>query len=319
MPRPSAQSDLTVYMRQINEVPLLSPDEEKTLGWRIINDDDQNAKEHMIKANLRLVIAISKNYAHRGLALADLVEEGNIGLIRAVEGFDPAQGARFSTYASWWIKQAIKRALANQSKTIRLPAHLVDKISRMRRTEHKLAEKLGRDPTPNELAAELGVTAAVVNHWKTVSMRPSSLDAPVGEDDGAEFGELIGDDRARSPFVEINDAQLKGEMEGLLVKLDNREREILKYRFGLEGAEEETLEDVGRRFHVTRERVRQIQNEALKKLREMMEENERITPLADLPDEETLRNAPMIAPPPPPPPRAKASAEKKRVRRKVAV
>lgn len=266
---------MKIYLREIGETGLITVQQEIELAARIKNGDEA-ARQLMIRANLRLVVKIANDYARYGLPLLDLISEGNIGLMKAVERFDPKKGGKLSTYAAWWIKQAIKRALANQSKTIRLPAHLVDKISRMRRTEHRLAEKLGRDPTPEELSEELNVAVAVVNHWKTVSMRPSSLDAPVGEDDGAEFGELIGDERARSPFLEINDAQLKGEMEGLLVKLDPREREILKYRFGLEGAEEETLEDVGKRFRVTRERVRQIQNEALKKMREMMEENERV-------------------------------------------
>jgi RNA polymerase primary sigma factor len=222
------------------------------------------------------VVKIAHDYARYGLPLLDLISEGNIGLMKAVERFDPKKGGKLSTYAAWWIKQGIKRALANQSKTIRLPAHLVDKIGRMRRTEHRLAEELGRDPTVDELALELDVSPAVVEHWQTVSLKPASLDAPLGDDDSAQFGDVVADDRATLPYDQINDSQLKTEVESLLVHLDDREREILKYRYGLQGVVEETLEDVGKRFRVTRERVRQIQNAAVAKLREMMEENARV-------------------------------------------
>jgi RNA polymerase primary sigma factor len=190
--------------------------------------------------------------------------------MKAVDRFDPAKGGKLSTYAAWWIKQAIKRALANQSKTIRLPAHLVDKISRMRKVQHRLTEQLGRDPTDEELAAQLDVTPATISHWQTVALRPTSLDAPIGSDDSGDFGDIIGDEKARTPFDQINDRQLKEEMLGLLDRLDHREREILKYRFGLGGARQETLETVGKRFDITRERVRQIQNAAILKLRDML-------------------------------------------------
>lgn len=307
---------MQIYLREIGRTALLTPQDEIRLAARI-KKGDEAARQLMIRANLRLVVKIANDYSRYGLPLLDLVSEGNIGLMKAVERFDPKKGGKLSTYAAWWIKQGIKRALANQSKTIRLPAHLVDKIARMRRSERKLADLLGRDPTPDELAKEVGVPVSVVNHWQLASMRPASLDAPVGDSDGAEFGELIGDDRARSPFHEINDEQLRTEMESLMVKLDHREREILKHRFGLQGVQEETLEDVGVRFKVTRERVRQIQNEALKKLRAMMLENERVTPLDELPDAASLREAHMIVPPPPPAPRA--STAKRRSRRKASV
>ncbi len=284
-----------IYLREIGQTALITVKDEIRLAARI-KRGDKAARDLMIRANLRLVVKIANDYARYGLPLLDLVSEGNIGLMKAVERFDPKKGGKLSTYAAWWIKQGIKRALANQSKTIRLPAHLVDKISKMRRADRKLSDKLGRDPTDFEIAKEMGVEPSTVTHWKTVSLRPSSLDAQVGDSDSASFGDLVGDDRARSPFDEINDGQLRTEMESLLVKLDHREQEILKHRFGLQGVEEETLEDVGKRFKVTRERVRQIQNEALKKLREMMEDNERVTPLDDLPDEEALRSAPMIVP-----------------------
>lgn len=271
---------MKIYLREIGQTALITPQDEIRLAARI-KRGDKKARDLMIRANLRLVVKIANDYSRYGLPLLDLISEGNIGLMKAVERFDPKKGGKLSTYAAWWIKQAIKRALANQSKTIRLPAHLVDKIARMRRSERKLAEKLSRDPTPAELAVEVGVSEAVINHWQTVSLRPSSLDAPVGEKDSAELGELVGDDRAKSPFDEINDVQLRTEMESLLVKLDKREREILKYRFGLQDVEEETLEDIGKRFKITRERVRQIQNSAISKLRGMMLENERVEDFED--------------------------------------
>jgi RNA polymerase primary sigma factor len=267
---------IKIYLREIGQTALLTPAEEIVLAARIKKGDEE-AKSLMIRANLRLVVKIAHDYSRYGLPLLDLISEGNIGLMKAVERFDPKKGGKLSTYAAWWIKQSIKRALANQSKTIRLPAHLVDKIARMRRTEHQLTERFGREPTVEELAIELQVEPSVVTHWQTVSLKPASLDAPVGDSDSSEFGELIGDDRARTPFDEINDRHLKLEMEGLLDRLDRRERDILKYRYGLKGARVETLETVGRRFKITRERVRQIQNAAVTKLRQMMDENARIS------------------------------------------
>ncbi len=275
------ESDKTIkiYLREIGQTPLLTPQQEIELAARIKKGDEE-AKSLMIRANLRLVVKIAHDYARYGLPLLDLISEGNIGLMKAVERFDPKKGGKLSTYAAWWIKQSIKRALANQSKTIRLPAHLVDKIARMRRVEHQLTEKFGREPTDEELAIALDVEPGVIRHWQTVSLKPASLDAPIGGDqDGSEFGELIGDERARNPFDEINDRQLKDEVEGLMDRLDRRERDILKYRFGLRGARVETLETVGRRFRITRERVRQIQNAAVGKLRQMMDENDRVNEL----------------------------------------
>jgi RNA polymerase primary sigma factor len=268
--------NIKIYLREIGQTALLTPKQEIELAARI-KRGDAKARQSMITANLRLVVKIAHDYARFGLPLLDLISEGNIGLMKAVERFDPKKGGKLSTYAAWWIKQAIKRALANQSKTIRLPAHLVDKIARMRRVEHHLTEKLGRDPTNDEVAHILDVSPSVVGHWQTVALRPASLDAPIGDGDGGEFGEIIGDDRARTPYDEINDRQLKQEVEGLLDRLDRREREILKYRYGLRGATVETLETVGKRFRITRERVRQIQNAAIDKLRDLMETNERVS------------------------------------------
>ncbi len=272
-------NSVKIYLKEIGQTALLTPKQEIELAAKI-KRGDKKARDLMIRANLRLVVKIAHDYARYGLPLLDLISEGNIGLMKAVERFDPKKGGKLSTYAAWWIKQAIRRALANQSKTIRLPAHLVDKISKMRRVEHALSEKLGRDPTPAEIARKLGVDASAVAQWQTAALKPASFDAPVGDEDSAALGDLVGDDRTVHPFDQINDAQLKEEVEGLLDRLDRREREILKHRYGLHGVKEETLEDVGKRFKITRERVRQIQNAALLKLREMMEDNERVEKIA---------------------------------------
>ena len=267
---------IKIYLREIGQTELLTRKQEVQLAAKI-KRGDKKARDLMIRANLRLVVKIAHDYARYGLPLLDLISEGNIGLMKAVERFDPKKGGKVSTYAAWWIKQSIRRALANQSKTIRLPAHLVDKISKMRKAERKLVEKFGRDPTNEELAAEVGVTPSTIGHWQTVSLKPTSLDAPIGEADGGDFGDIIGDDRAQTPYDLINDDQLKAEAEGLLDRLDRRERDIIRHRYGLRGVKVETLEDVGKRFKITRERVRQIQNAAILKLRDMMENNERVS------------------------------------------
>jgi len=264
---------IRIYMQEIGTVALLTPAEEVKLAAKIRRGDEA-ARKQMIRANLRLVVKIAQDYARYGLPLLDLISEGNIGLMKAVDRFDPRKGGKLSTYAAWWIKQAIKRALANQSKTIRLPAHLVDKIARMRKVERALMEKLGREPTEEEVGEEMNLPRATIAQWRAVVVRPTSLDAPLGDGDGASFGDIIGDDRARTPYDEINDKQLQEEIEERLDQLDRREREILKYRYGLRGAEPETLEDVGARFNITRERVRQIQNGALVKLRRLLENPE---------------------------------------------
>ncbi len=263
-----------LYLQEIGQVKLLTPQEEIELAAKI-KKGDKKAREHMIKANLRLVVKIARDYDGIGLPLLDLISEGNIGLMKAVERFDPAKGGKLSTYGSWWIKQSIKRALANQSKTIRLPVHLVDKISKMRRMGMKLHDELGREPTDEELAAELGTTASRVSLMRTASIRPTSLDAPIGDDSTNSFSDMVEDDRAVNPYEELEDKTVVTMLTDMVKHLDEREATILRFRFGLDGGTEKTLEEVGVKFGVTRERVRQIQNLALRKLRKMIEKLEK--------------------------------------------
>jgi RNA polymerase primary sigma factor len=271
--RYDADTAIKLYLREIGQVKLLTPQEEIELAARI-KKGDKKAREQMIKANLRLVVKIARDYDGIGLPLLDLISEGNIGLMKAVERFDPRKGGKLSTYGSWWIKQSIKRALANQSKTIRLPVHLVDKISKMRRIAMKLQEELGREPTDEELADELDMTATRVRQMRLASIRPASLDAPIGDDDSNNFSDLVEDENAITPYQDLEDKTVTGMLQDMVKHLDEREATILRYRFGLDGGTEKTLEEVGEKFGVTRERVRQIQNLALKKLRRMIEKLE---------------------------------------------
>jgi len=264
---------IKLYLREIGQVKLLTPQEEIDLAARI-KKGDKKAREHMIKANLRLVVKIARDYEGIGLPLLDLISEGNIGLMKAVERFDPAKGGKLSTYGSWWIKQSIKRALANQSKTIRLPVHLVDKISKMRRVAMQLQEEFGREPTDEELAEELQTTASRIAQMRMASIRPASLDAPIGDDESNSFSEVVQDENADTPYEMLEDKTVTGMLEEMVKKLDPREATILRYRFGLDGGSERTLEEVGEKFNVTRERVRQIQNIALRKMRKMIEKFE---------------------------------------------
>lgn len=264
---------IKLYLREIGQVKLLTIQEEIDLAARI-KKGDKKAREHMIKANLRLVVKIARDYEGIGLPLLDLISEGNIGLMKAVERFDPKKGGKLSTYASWWIKQSIKRALANQSKTIRLPVHLVDKISKMRRVAMKLQEEFGREPTDEELGAELGMTGSRVAQMRMASIRPASLDAPIGDEDSNSYAEIVQDDNADTPYEMLEDKTVVGMLQEMVEKLDDREATILRFRFGLDGGTEKTLEEVGQKFGVTRERVRQIQNIALRKLRKMIEKLE---------------------------------------------
>ncbi len=264
---------IKIYLREIMVTPLLTRKEEIELAARI-KRGDQKARALMIKANLRLVVKIAHDYAHFGLPLLDLISEGNIGLVKAVERFDPAKGGKLSTYGAWWIKQSIKRAMANQSKTIRLPVHLVDKISKVRRVAVKMSEELGREPTDEELAEEIGISSVKVSQLKTVSIRPASLDAPIGDDDSTQFGEILGDKDAQTPFELLRDKNLRDEVGELLDVLDDRERKIIFQRFGLDGGNPKTLEELGKKFGVTRERIRQLQNVALDKLRRALRKKE---------------------------------------------
>ncbi len=269
----STDSGIKIYLREIGQIPLLTIQDEIDLAARI-KKGDEAARVIMIRANLRLVVKIAHDYANLGLPLLDLISEGNIGLMKAVERFDPAKGGKLSTYAAWWIKQSIKRALANQSKTIRLPVHLVDKIAKMRRVSLQMSEELGREPTDDELAEEVGISSAKVSQLKTAAIRPASLDAPIGDDDSTEFGEIVGDSDAANPFELLRDKNMRNELDGLLAVLDEREKKIIFSRFGLDGGRARTLEEVGRKFGVTRERIRQLQNIALHKLRRALDKKE---------------------------------------------
>lgn len=266
---------IKLYLREIGQVKLLTPQEEIELAARI-KKGDKKAREQMIKANLRLVVKIAHDYEGLGLPLLDLINEGNIGLMKAVERFDPSKGGKLSTYGAWWIKQSIKRALANQSKTIRLPVHLVDKISKMRRTAMRLQEEFGREPTDEELAEELGITASRVAQLRTAAIRPASLDAPIGDDDSNNFAEIVQDENAETPYEQLEEKTVNKMLDEMIKTLDPREATILRYRFGLDGGSEKTLEEVGERFGVTRERIRQIQNIALRKMRRMIEKLEAV-------------------------------------------
>lgn len=284
----SERSPIKLYLQEIGKTPLLTPGEEIELAGRI-RHGDQEARDHMIRANLRLVVKIANDYANFGLPLLDLISEGNIGLVKAVERFDPGKGGKLSTYAAWWIKQSIKRALANQSKTIRLPVHLVDKIAKIRRVAAALAEELGREPTDDELALEMGMSVNKIAHLKSVSVRPTSLDAPVGEDETTSFGELVGDESATTPYEDLHSKSLSNDVNEIIDGLDERESAIIRLRFGLSGERPMTLEEVGEEFSITRERVRQLQNIALKKLRQNMIQKEEQRTLEEIHEENMER------------------------------
>ena len=273
-----SDSGLDRYLREIGGIPLLTTQQEIELAKKI-KKGDAGARERMINSNLRLVVTIAHDYANLGVPLLDLISEGNIGLTKAVERFDAAKGAKLSTYAAWWIKQSIKRALANQGKTIRLPVHLVDKVAKVRRVSSQMSERLGREPTDQELADRLDMPRAKVAQLRQISVRPASLDAPIGDDDATEFSEIVGDENAATPFELLRDKTLRQDITDVLHELDPREAEILTMRFGLDGGRPKTLEDVGRKFKVTRERVRQIQNIALHKLRRLMDKQDRPAPV----------------------------------------
>jgi len=229
----------------------------------------------MIQANLRLVVKIAMDYRDFGLPLLDLISEGNIGLVKAVDRYDPRKGGKLSTYASWWIKQSMQRALANQSKTIRLPVHAVARISQMRKMTRTLTDELGREPTDEELAIELNLPVSKVSHLKSVSVQPASLDAPLGEtSDSASLGDIVRDEGAAMPSDQLRAKDLSSDLREMVASLDKREAEIIRLRFGLSGGDEMTLEEVSKRFNVTRERIRQLQQMALMKIRRRLAERE---------------------------------------------
>jgi RNA polymerase primary sigma factor len=266
----AAEDAFGLYLREIAREKLLTAAQEKELAARIKRGDTA-AREKMITANLRLVVRLATDYANLGLPLSDLISEGNIGLMKAVERFDPAKGGKLSTYAAWWIKQSIKRALANQSKTIRVPVHQVEKIAKIRRLTERLTAELGREPSDEELADEVGLTVSQVAALKGSTLRPASLDAPVGKDDGETlFGDMISDENAEDPLEKLEEKDARAILGGMLKVLTPREREIMKLRYGLGGGRQRTLEDIGDKLGITRERIRQIQAGALKKLRREM-------------------------------------------------
>ena len=264
------QSNMNIYLREIGQVELLSPEEEAELARRI-RQGDAASRDRMIRANLRLVVTIAKEYTKIGVPLLDLISEGNIGLMTAAEKYNPDKGTKFSTYAAWWIKQRIRRALRDQGKTIRLPAHLSDKLFRMRRATADLVQELGREPSAEEVAVRIGVPEKTVRAWMELLREPVSLDQPAGDGDGkATVGDRVADQAAEDIGAGMDNRQLLEEMEGHLKELPERERFILERRYGLNGREAESLEEIGARLGITRERVRQLQNAALERLHERM-------------------------------------------------
>jgi RNA polymerase primary sigma factor len=265
-----------LYLREVGQTKLLTSEEELQLARRI-QKGDRKAREQMIKANLRLVVKIARGYEGCGMPLLDLISEGNVGLMRAVERFDPTKGAKLSTYSTWWIKHSIKRALANQSKTIRLPVHVVEKIFRMRQATTELQSILGREPTDQELSDELGYSAKKIAQYRLAANQPASLEAPLGDDrDSKSIMDTVRDENAFSPYEQLEEKTNSSMVRALIAKLAPRELEILRHRFGLDGEPEKTLDEMGQKFGLTRERIRQLQNGALQKLRKGVERLEMV-------------------------------------------
>jgi RNA polymerase primary sigma factor len=266
---PSLDS-LRLYLRSIGRVELLTADEEVDLAKRI-EKGDMTAKRHMVEANLRLVVSIAKGYLGRGLGFLDLIQEGSLGLIRAVEKFDYRRGYKFSTYATWWIRQAVTRAIADKARTIRIPVHMVEKLNRVGHVERQLVQRLGREPEPQEIADELKVTVREVRDILRVAQMPVSLEKPVGDEDESELGDFVADDQTEEPFEAATENLQREDIQRALDALPERERQVIELRYGLRGHEPLTLEEVGRAFGVTRERIRQIENNTLKKLKQLPE------------------------------------------------
>ena len=255
-----------VYLKEIGRVPLLTPDEEVDLAVRISNGDEA-AKKRLSEANLRLVVSIAKRYVGRGMLFLDLIQEGNLGLIKAVEKFDYTKGYKFSTYATWWIRQAITRAIADQARTIRIPVHMVETINKVMRVSRQLLQELGHDPTSEEIAREMGMSVDKVREILKIAQEPVSLETPIGEEEDSHLGDFIPDDDAPAPSEAASYTLLKEQLISVLGTLTPREERVLKLRFGLEDGRARTLEEVGKEFNVTRERIRQIEAKALRKLR----------------------------------------------------
>jgi RNA polymerase primary sigma factor len=261
---PSLDS-LRLYLRSIGRVDLLTADQEVALARRI-ERGDMSAKQQMIEANLRLVVSIAKGYLGRGLSFLDLIQEGSLGLIRAVEKFDYRRGYKFSTYATWWIRQAVTRAIADKARTIRIPVHMVEKLNKVVHVERQLVQEFGREPNPEEIALELQWTAREVKDILRIAQLPVSLEKPIGEEEDSELGDFVEDDTAESPFEQASENLRRENVRRALDALPPREREVIEMRYGLRGQKARTLEEVGRAFGVTRERIRQIENNTLKKL-----------------------------------------------------
>jgi RNA polymerase primary sigma factor len=266
---PSLDS-LRLYLRSIGRVPLLSAEEEVSLAKRI-ERGDVAAKQHMVEANLRLVVSIAKGYVGRGLTLLDLIQEGSLGLIRAVEKFDYRRGYKFSTYATWWIRQAVTRSLADKGRTIRIPVHMVERLNKLIHAERRLIQELGREPSADQLASELDCTVREVRDIMRITQQPISLEKPVGEEDDSALADFVEDVSAASPFEIASEALRRENVTRVLACLPRREREVIEMRYGIVGGRSRTLEEVGRAFNITRERVRQIENRTLKKLQTLPE------------------------------------------------
>ena len=265
-----ADDSVKLYLREIGKIPLISQEEEFELAQKVIHGNEKEkkrAKDKMAESNMRLVVSIAKRYSGRGLDFLDLIQEGNTGLLRAVEKFDPDKGFKFSTYATWWIRQAITRAIADQARTIRIPVHMVETINKLIRTSRHLLQILGREPSPEEIAEEMEISVEKVMEIQKIAQDPVSLETPIGEEDDSHLGDFIPDDESPAPHDSAAYTLLKEQLEEVMATLTPREAKVLKLRFGLEDGKARTLEEVGKEFQVTRERIRQIEAKALRKLR----------------------------------------------------
>ncbi|MBZ4656214.1 MAG: sigA [Thermoanaerobacter sp.] len=262
----SIDDPVRMYLKEIGKIPLLTPEEEIELAKRI-EQGDEEAKKRLIEANLRLVVSIAKRYVGRGMLFLDLIQEGNLGLLKAVEKFDYRKGYKFSTYATWWIRQAITRAIADQARTIRIPVHMVETINKLIRVQRQLLQELGREPTPEELAKEMGMPEEKVREIMKIAQEPVSLETPIGEEEDSHLGDFIPDEDAPAPAEAAAFTMLKEQLMDVLDTLTPREEKVLRLRFGLDDGRARTLEEVGKEFNVTRERIRQIEAKALRKLR----------------------------------------------------